>query len=175
MHSGGAKFDYEKAKWFNHEWIKKLPVINYISIVKEDFAAKGIVITDDAGFEKTIEMVKDRCTLLSDFYTQASFFFKTPEQLDTDAVKPKWNTEKAAFFSSWQVTLQSLTEWNFAKLEESFKALAAEKNIKPGDLQLPLRIMLVGGKFGPPVFEIAAVIGKEDTIGRIERALQVLA
>lgn len=171
VHSGGAKFDYEKAKWFNQEWIKKLPVATYVSKIKEDFAAKGITITDDAGFEKILELVKDRCTLLPDFYTQAAFFFKTPEQLDTEAVKPKWNSDKAAFFTAWIDKFDALPAWNFATLEESFKALATEKNIKPGELQLPFRIMLVGGKFGPPVFEIAAVIGKDETVKRINNAL----
>ncbi len=171
VHSGGAKFDYEKAKWFNQEWIKKLPIKNYELIIKNEFAAKGISITDDAAFEKVLELVKDRCTLLPDFYTQAVFFFKTPEQLDIEAVKPKWNSDKAAFFSSWIEKLQTLTAWDFATIEESFKALATEKNIKPGELQLPFRIMLVGGKFGPPVFEIAATIGKEETVKRITNAL----
>ncbi len=171
VHSGGAKFDYEKAKWFNHEWIKKLKAESYQLKIKEDFANKGIVINDDPAFEKILELVKDRCTLLSDFYTQASFFFKTPEQLDTDAVKPKWNADKAAFFTAWAEKFDSLKEWSFTALEESFKALATEKNIKPGELQLPFRIMLVGGKYGPPVFEIAATIGKTETVKRINYAL----
>lgn len=174
VHSGGAKFDYEKAKWFNQEWIKKIPVENYMLKVKEDFAAKGITITDDAGFIKILELVKDRCILLGDFYTQAAFFFKTPEQLDTEAVKPKWNADKAAFFAAWAGQLAAVTTWDFTSLEESFKALAAEKNIKPGELQLPLRIMLVGGKFGPPVFEIASIIGREATLLRISNALKLL-
>lgn len=171
VHSGGAKFDYEKAKWFNHEWIKRLKVESYKLKVKEDFASKGITITDNTAFEKILDLVKDRCTLLPDFYTQASFFYKTPEQLDVDAVKPKWNTDKAAFFIAWIENLQALTGWSFTTIEESFKALATEKNIKPGELQLPFRIMLVGGKFGPPVFEIAAIIGKEETVKRINNAL----
>jgi glutamyl-tRNA synthetase len=171
VHSGGAKFDYEKAKWFNHEWIKKLKVESYKVKVKEDFTAKGIDITDDAAFVKILDLIKDRCTLLSDFYTQASFFFKTPEQLDTEAVKPKWNSDKAAFFTAWTDKFDTLPDWSFTALEESFKALATEKNIKPGELQLPFRIMLVGGKFGPPVFEIAATIGKEETVKRITNAL----
>lgn len=175
VHSGGAKFDFEKAKWFNQEWIKKLDVSNYLQKVKEDFLTKGIAITDDAAFGKILELVKDRCVLLPDFYTQAAFFFKTPEQPDTAAVQPKWNADKAAFFTAWTEKLASLAAWDFAALEESFKTLAAEKNIKPGELQLPLRIMLVGGKFGPPVFEIAAIIGKNETVKRIGNALQLLA
>lgn len=171
VHSGGAKFDYEKAKWFNHEWIKKLPADNYTGFVKELLTSKGIQITDEAYFTKVIELVKDRCTLLPDFYEQSSFFFITPTTLDVDAVKPKWNEDKKTFFGDWMIRLQNLSDWNTADLENDFKALATEKNIKPGELQLPLRIMLVGAKFGPPVFVIADMIGKEETIKRIQQAL----
>ena len=78
VHTAGAKFDYEKAKWFNQEWIKKLPVTNYKARVKEIFEAKGISISDDEYFTKVLELVKERCTLLTDFYEQAIFFYKTP-------------------------------------------------------------------------------------------------
>jgi glutamyl-tRNA synthetase len=154
VHSGGAKFDYEKAKWFNHEWIKKLPINNYELIIKNDFEAKGISTTDNLQFEKVLNLVKDRCTLLPDFVQQSSFFFKTPETLDVDAVKPKWNEDKKNFFLAYIEKIQSAWQWDAVSLENSFKELATDKNIKPGELQLPFRIMLVGGKFGPPVFNI---------------------
>jgi glutamyl-tRNA synthetase len=175
VHSGGAKFDYEKARWFNHEWLKKLPATSYTGFIKELLTAKGIQITDDAYFFKVIELVKDRCTLLPDFYEQSSFFFTTPTALDTDAVKPKWNDDKKIFFTEWAAQLQNLSAWNTADLENNFKELAAAKNVKPGELQLPFRIMLVGAKFGPPVFVIADMIGKEETIKRIQFALTQLS
>jgi len=67
--------------------------------------------------------------------------------------------------------LKGLSDWEFGTIEASFKSLANEKNIKPGELQLPLRVMLVGGKFGPAVFDIANVLGKEETVNRIKRAI----
>ena len=118
-------------------------------------------------------MVKDRCTLLTDFYEQASFFFITPEKLDVEAVKPKWSEEKKNFFYEWINRLSALEKWDMIHLENNFKELAIEKNIKPGELQLPLRIMLVGAKFGPPVFIIGETIGKTETIKRIENALVI--
>lgn len=172
VHSGGAKFDYEKAKWFNHEWIKKSGTDSYKLQAKAIFEANGITITDDAKFETILSLVADRCTLIPDFYTQAIFFFKTPETLDADAVKPKWTEEKKIFFTEWIDKLQLIGNWELVTLEDNFKELATAKNIKPGELQLPFRIMLVGGKFGPPVFVIAAAIGKEETIKRIKNALQ---
>lgn len=175
VHSGGAKFDYEKAKWFNHEWIKKMTVDSLKLNIKELFDAKNVAITDETYFEKAIELVKDRCTLIPDFYEQSIFLFNTPATLDLDAVKPKWNDDKKQFFVDWINRLKNISDWNAVTLESDFKELATAKNIKPGELQLPLRIMLVGGKFGPPVFVIAAMIEKEDTIKRIENALSQLS
>lgn len=174
VHKGGAKFDYEKAKWFNHEWIKKLPVEHYRDAVKGLLEEKGLVIADETYLDKVMTLVKDRCTLLTDFYEQSKFLFETPAQLDLDAVKPKWNDDKKAFFLAASDELRAASNWKAADLEASFKALATQKNIKPGEVLLPLRVMLVGGKFGPGVFEIAELIGKEETVKRIKNALQQL-
>ncbi len=171
VHKAGAKFDFEKAKWFNHEWIKKLPVEEYMNQVKSLFLSKGISVNDETYFKTVLELVKDRCTMIPDFYEQAAYFFTAPMQLDTAAVKPKWSEAKNAFFENYCTVLEGIEHWDLPSIEESFKTLATEKNIKPGELQLPMRIMLVGGKFGPAVFEIATLIGKIDTIARIKKAL----
>ncbi|MDB5248225.1 MAG: glutamyl-tRNA synthetase [Segetibacter sp.] len=171
VHKGGAKFNYEKAKWFNHEWIKKLPADKWQMTVRKDFEQKGVTIEDEEKFSKVLELVKDRCTLLTDFWEQASFFFKSPETIEVAAVKPKWNEDKAMFFDILAEKLTVQEEWTAANIELLFKETAAEKGIKMGELQLPFRIMLVGGKFGPTVFDIAALIGKTETIGRIRKGL----
>ena len=171
VHSGGAKFDYEKAKWFNHEWIKKSEAGSLKLEVRSLLNEKDIAVSDDILLEKVIGLIKDRCMLLTDFYDQSSFFFKSPEEYDVNAVKPKWNEDKKIFFIAYSEKIAALSEWNSSLLENGFKELATEKNIKPGELQLPFRIMLVGGKFGPPVFNIAELLGKEETINRIAKAL----
>jgi len=174
VHKGGAKFDFEKAKWFNHEWIKKSDVARLRPDVKQIFDQHGITATDEK-LDKVIALVKERCTLLTDFVEQAKFFFQTPQQWDLDAIKPKWNDAKQAFFGDVITYLQNATNWNVpTDLENGFKELAAAKQIKPGEVLLPLRIMLVGGKFGPGVFDIASVIGKEETILRIKHVLDKL-
>ena len=122
VHKGGAKFDYEKAKWFNHEWIKKLPVEHYRATVKGLLEEKGLVIADETYLDKVLTLVKDRCTLLTDFYEQSKFLFETPAQLDLDAVKPKWNDDKKAFFLAASDELQAAGVWKAADLEASFKA-----------------------------------------------------
>lgn len=174
VHSGGAKFDYEKAKWFNHEWMKKKEVQSMLYDVRSILEANGISVSDESFLEKVIELVRERCTLLGDFVQQAGFFFKAPELIDTEAIKPKWNEEKKSFFVSFAQQLNDLSSWAMSDIESVFKNLAAEKNIKPGELQLPMRVMLVGGKFGPAVFQIAELIGKEETVKRMSHTLSLL-
>jgi len=174
VHKGGAKFDFEKAKWFNHEWIKRKDAAALAPEVRKLLESKDITVSDDAYLEKVIALVKERCTLLTDFYEQSKFFFETPKQLDLGTIKPKWNAGKEQFFETAIEKFESLGSWTAAGSETVFKNLAAEKNIKPGDVLLPLRIMLVGGKFGPGVFDIAETIGKKETIMRIKGALAQL-
>jgi glutamyl-tRNA synthetase len=174
VHKGGAKFDYEKAKWYNHEWIKKLEAESLAVKVKSVFEEKGYMLTDDVLVTKVVGLVKDRCTLLTDFVQQGSFFFRSPETVDVDAIKPKWDEKKNVFFTELIRACQLSTLWEAHDLEKEFKEISAAKQLKPGDLMLPFRIMLVGGKFGPGVFDIAALIGKEETIKRIQHTLSLL-
>ncbi len=172
VHSGGAKFDYEKAKWFNHEYIKMTDPEALLEIYK-DLLPSYFNNKDDAYKTAVFSLVKDRCHDITDLAEQSSFFFNTPETWDLSAVMPKWNEEKKNFFVDWANKLMELVGWDAQILEQSFKELATEKNIKPGELQLPLRIMLVGGKFGPPVFSIADLLGTKETIARINNALPI--
>jgi glutamyl-tRNA synthetase len=221
VHKGGAKFDFEKAKWFNHEWIRRLPATAYSDLVLPIFQAKGIEISpshlvrpepvidplpdfytppstleDLSGlpmidipsmglgigaptprpsyFEKVLDLVKDRCHLLPDFVQQAGFFFQAPQTFDLDAIRPKWTAAKNLFFVELIRGWHSREEWEGTSLETGFKEMAAAAAIKPGELLQPLRIMLVGGKFGPGVFDIAVLLGKDETIRRINHVLSLL-
>jgi glutamyl-tRNA synthetase len=184
VHKGGAKFDFEKAKWFNHEWIKQLPVSAYGPLVKTLFREKGILVgldgTESAPsrsgppFEKVLELVKDRCTLLPDFVAQATFFFQRPDSIDLEPIRPKWSAAKQLFFVEFIRQLQLEQGWDAPSLETGFKEMAAAAAIKPGDLLMPFRIMLVGAKFGPGVFDIAALLGREETVHRIRHVLGLL-
>lgn len=184
VHKGGARFDYEKAKWYNHEWIKRMPDEQLATQLISQYTAhieKEAGMLPDASPElhqkctRIVGLVKERCNLLTDLWAQASYFFEAPRTLDTAAVKPKWTEGKEAFFRSFIDELRSLPDWGSAFIEAAFKTYAAEAGIKPGELQLPLRIMLVGGKFGPPVFDIAELLGRDETVRRIEAALPQFA
>jgi glutamyl-tRNA synthetase len=173
VHHSGAKFDFEKAKWFNHEWIKKLPGNELLKDVRSIFETHGIH-PDDAKLLQVISLIKDRCTLLSDFWEQGSFFFQSPENIDLKAIQPAWNDKKQLFFVELVRVFELDPDWDTVGLEKQFKELAAANQLKPGELMLPLRIMLVGGKFGPGVFDIASVIGRDETINRVRHTLGLL-
>lgn len=165
----GAKFDIEKAKWFSHEYIKRAEISAIRYHISEGLKEKGITVDNEDYLDRIIALVKDRMTYLQDFWEQASFFFKAPEKYDLDAVKPKWTDAKTDYFNKLIANYDSLSndQWNPGELEASFKVLAEENNLKIGDVMLPFRIMLVGGKFGPAVFDIAALLGREETAARI--------
>jgi glutamyl-tRNA synthetase len=165
----GAKFDFEKAKWYNHEWIKNADAGILLPAVKAVFAGQDIATGDDADLKKIIDLIKDRCSLLTDFVQQGGYFFNAPAVYDLDAVKPKWTAEKAAFFKAYGELISEGA--SSAELEEKFKELAASSGFKPGELMLPFRIMLVGGKFGPGVFDIAVALGALESIQRIDKAI----
>ena len=176
VHKGGAKFDYEKAKWFNQEWIKKTDNKILAELLQPFFDQANLEIHERSYLIKVIGLVKDRCHLLTDFITQSSFFFAAPKSIDTAAILPKWEEKKQAFFTALSNSLKEMKGKPLAaELETHFKTLAATHEIKPGDLLLPLRIMLVGGKFGPGVFDIIESIELPDSIARIEHSLQLLS
>ncbi|MEJ7556945.1 MAG: glutamate--tRNA ligase [Pedobacter sp.] len=165
----GAKFDFEKAKWYNHEWIKNATAEHLMPAVRQELSANGIAVHDDAYLLTVIDLIKDRCYLMTDFVPQAGYFFTFPEKYDVDAVKPKWTAEKAAFFKayalSFDLSLEPLEE------EQKFKNMAVDHGFKPGELMLPFRVMLVGGKFGPGIFDIAKALGVNEVQQRIKAAI----
>jgi glutamyl-tRNA synthetase len=174
VHSAGAKFDFEKAKWFNHEWIKKSEVGSLESVVSSLLSEKGFTGIEEEVLRKIIVLVKERCTFLTDFVQQTFFFFRAPESWEMDAVKPKWNAQKQEFFKQLIRNFEDTNDWSAPVLESNFQTTVAANQLKPGEVLLPLRVMLVGGKFGPGVFDIAALLGKEESLGRINRFLDAL-
>ncbi len=172
----GAQFDFEKAKWFNHEWIKQSSATDLMPAVIPVFRQHDIFAENNPQLKKIIDLVKDRCTLLTDFYEHAAYFFQKPTEstIDWPSIQPKWSNAKTDFFIAFIQKTQEIESWEDAAIEAAFKALAQEKGIKIGEVMLPFRIILVGGKFGPAVFDIAAVLGKEEMVARIELALAFL-
>jgi len=167
----GAKFDFEKAKWFNHEWIKRSSSDSLLPQIKEVLAHHQVA-AEEGYVNRVLAAVKERLTFVEDFWAQASFFFVQPVEYDLNAVKPKWSAEKTVFFEDMMTSFEGFTEWKAAQLESFFKEAIQNSGMKMGELMMPFRIMLVGGKFGPDVFQIVELLGQREVIERIKKALQ---
>lgn len=172
IHKGGAKFDFEKAKWYNQEWIKSSNNELLMPLVKSILENNGIK-ADPKVLDKLIPITKERCHLLNDFVAQLKYFFTDPTDIDVDAVKPKWDINKSTFFHTLINEMNNISNWTAEEIEKCFKETANRLQLKPGDVQLPFRIMLVGGKFGPAVFEISSIIGKISTIRRVQQGIDL--
>lgn len=173
VNKSGAIFDFDKAKWFNHQYIQQMSAGQLVSLVKPVLDTHEVTASDEL-IEKVTGLIKERLTLLPDFWEQGSFFFKRPETIDTAAIQAKWNDNTNAFFTALQAQWDGLSDWNHDNLEAGFNELVGSQGIKKGEVMLPLRIMLVGGKFGPGVFDIAALIGREEAIARLQAAVGLL-
>ncbi|MNK03896.1 Glutamate--tRNA ligase [compost metagenome] len=167
----GAKFDFEKAKWFNHEWIKRTSTESLLPKIKTVLEHHQ-VDADEAYVSRVLDAVKERLTFVEDFWSQASFFFLQPAEYDLNAVKPKWSAEKTAFFEGINQSFEGFDTWKAAELEPFFKDAIQVSGMKMGELMMPFRIMLVGGKFGPDVFQIVELLGKNEVIARVKKALK---
>ncbi|MEO7801629.1 MAG: glutamate--tRNA ligase [Ginsengibacter sp.] len=174
VHKAGAKFDFEKAKWFNHEWLKKTDAEKLLPLVKNIFENEKIVVADDTKLSAVVRLTKERCVLLTDFIEQAGYFFVTPKAYDAAAISSKWDKTKTIFFNSLTVIFSQSAVESTAAIEEGFKKLADEQAIKVGELQMLFRVMLVGSKKGPAVFEIAHLLGVEETNNRITHCIKTL-
>jgi glutamyl-tRNA synthetase len=180
VHKAGAKFDYEKAKWFNQQWIQKTDNELLAPLVKPYLDAANIEVHEWAYLVKVIGAVKERCHLLPDFVSQSAFYFKAPEGIDTASIQSKWNSDKQDFFTALSNEYEKFAQVaEFPKdtlnLENHFKQLATDRPIKLGELLLAFRIMLVGGKFGPGVFDIVEAIELKDAAQRIRTCLSLLS
>lgn len=173
VHKSGAKFDYEKAKWFNHQYIQQTDNTRLAELITPTLQQHGITAANDF-IVKVVALIKDRCTLLPDFWEQGHFLFTTPQSIDDAPIREKWNDEKKTFFQTWAEVLRNLPEWTHDTIEHSFNDHLQQHGLKKGDAMMPLRIMLVGGKFGPGVFAIAELIGRDATMSRIAHVLGTL-
>jgi glutamyl-tRNA synthetase len=174
IHKGGAKFSYDKAKWYNAEYLKLLNDVESETLFLPILQKENNTIIADEKLKTILNLVKERCTFAEDIIPQALFFYQAPTQIDTESIAAKWSAEKTNFFTTFTNSLDAIATWDAITIETFFKELAIAQNIKPNDLQLPMRIMLVGGKYGPGVFLISELIGKEAVKSRIEKALGLL-
>ncbi len=165
VNKAGAKFSFEKAIWYNSEWIKRSKLQDLLPMVTQELSNAGIEAKGDK-IARVLNLVHERISLLPDAVREMEYFFRKPDTIDIDTIKSKWGEQHVAFYTELK-EIWSDTEWTKENLESSFKELIAKHQLKMGAVMLPFRIMLVGGKFGPNVFEIAGELGRQEVMDRI--------
>ncbi len=170
----GAKFNYEKCKWFNHGYIQKKSDDELAEILQNVLVKKDI-FEDWDKLKKIVSLVKERIHLLTDMWEQTSFFFEAPTTYDAKAVKKRWKQDTPQLLSELARQLDRLDDFSSANQEEKIKQWVEEKGYNMGKIFTPFRLTLVGALAGPHLFDISEVIGKEETVERIYRAIDVLS
>lgn len=166
----GARFDPEKAKWFNRHYLQQKSAAELAALFIPELKEKGI--DADAGkVEKIVGMIKERCEFVKDIWAQSHFFFVAPESYDEKTVKSKWKADTNEKLQVIAEFLQSLSVWNALEVKEAFSAFMTAKEWGFGAVMVPIRLALVGGSSGPDLFEIFELIGKDETISRIKTAI----
>jgi glutamyl-tRNA synthetase len=170
VHKAGAKFDHEKAKWFNHKYLtaksdEKLARA-YQTILKE----KGINV-EDSFVIKVVKLIKERANFVSDFWNQSSFFFQAPKEYDQKVVKKRWKEDTPAILSEFKKQLDGLEMFDHDSIEKIIQNFLEGKEFGMGQLMNPFRLVLVGAGTGPGVLEIAMLLGKEETLKRLEAGI----
>ncbi|MBX2902982.1 MAG: glutamate--tRNA ligase [Chitinophagales bacterium] len=169
VHKAGARFDFEKAKWFNQQYLKSKTNAELATAIRYEVEAKGYNF--NLGYVETFcGLMKERATFLSDLLEMGYYFFEEVKTYDTDNVKKRWSSEKKALLQELVKQLQSLGDFSAVAIEAHFKNFIAEKQVKIGEVMPLLRIALAGTMQGPPVFDIMQLFGKEKALSRISKA-----
>lgn len=169
----GAKFDYQKGIWFNHEYILRKS--------DEEIARLFAPIVANNGVEETFErvqlvvsMMKDRVSFVKELWPLCSFFFIAPTEYDEKTVKKRWKENSTQQMIELCEVLENIEDFSIEGQEAIVEKWIADKGYKMGDIMNAFRVALVGIGKGPGMFDISAFLGKEETIHRLKKAIQVL-
>ncbi|WP_445453427.1 glutamate--tRNA ligase [Flavobacterium sp. 25HG05S-40] len=172
VHKAGAKFDPEKNKWFNHQYLQKQDdeslAKSYASILYE----KGVDV-DYTTLTKIVSLIKERANFVSEFWEMSSFFFEAPTSYDEKAAK-NWKEDTPRTMQELISVLENISDFTSATIETDVKDWMTQNEIGMGKVMQPFRLSLVGALKGPHLFDIVELIGKEETIKRLQTAIATL-
>ncbi len=169
----GSRFDPEKTKWFNHQYLIKKSD-NELAELYQQILTEKIINVSTEYVSKIVSLIKERCNFVSDFWEQSFFFFKTPESYDSKMQKKVWKADTAQHLSNYIELLEGLEDLKSSETEEITKKWLSEIDLGIGKLMSPMRLALVGAGKGPHLFDIMELIGKEETIKRIKLIIEKL-
>jgi glutamyl-tRNA synthetase len=175
VHKSGAKFDPEKNKWFNHQYLQK----QSDESLAESFAPIVLNKVGDSSFVgitklvKIVSLIKERANFVSEFWEMSNFFFEAPTTYDEKATK-NWNPTTPELMEKLIAVLENIEDFKSATIETIVKDWMTSTEIGMGKVMQPFRLSLVGALKGPHLFDIVELIGKEETIKRLEKAIATL-
>ena len=169
----GAKFDYQKGIWFNHEYILRKSNEEIARLFAPIVANNGV----DESMEritKVVSMMKDRVSFVKELWPLCSFFFIAPLEYDEKTVKKRWKADSAKVMTELAEVLKGIDDFSVEGQEPIVMKWVEEKGYKLGDVMNAFRLALVGIGKGPGMFDISAFLGKEETLARLRKAVEVL-
>lgn len=172
VHKSGAKFDPEKNKWFNHQYLIKQEDATLAKAYAPILAEKGFSVADNV-LIKVVSLIKERAHFVSEFWEMSDFFFVAPTAYDEKASK-NWKEETPALMQELISVVEEITDFTSMNIETIVKDWMTKNEIGMGKVMQPFRLSLVGALKGPHLFDIVEVIGKDETINRIQKAIATL-
>ena len=169
----GARFDPEKARWFNRNYLLQKTETELSEQFKPMLAAKNIQV-DDEKLLRMIGLIKERCEFVADLWQQGNYFFEAPKTYDEKTVSKTWKEDTPDKLSAITGLFKTIESWTAPEIKEIFSAFMNEKGWGFGAVMAPVRLALVGSSQGVDLFDICELIGKDETIGRIERAIRLI-
>ena len=167
VNTSGAKFDPDKALWFQQQYMHKQPVDKVTNEFEQLLREKDI--ETDLNIRQIVASVKERAIFVSDIWTESQFFFEPPAQYDEKSLKKVWKAETATYMNEVLQELKNITPFEASTLSEKLKLWIKEKEIGFGKIMMPLRVALVGSLEGPDIFESMEILGEEEVSDRIKR------
>ena len=169
----GSRFDPEKAKWFNHQYLQKRKNSQLAMEFREFLREKGFHY-DIVRLEMLVAMVKERVDFAKEFWSQTDFFFRAPEAYDQEAVKKRWKENTAVILGELKEVLKGINDFSAQTTETTVKSWIESREYNMGAVMNPFRLVIVGALRGPHMFDIISWIGKDETIARIEKGLLLI-
>lgn len=169
----GARFDYQKGIWFNHEYMLKKSNEEVANLFAPIVANNGVDETMER-ITQVVAMMKDRVNFVKELWPLCSFFFIAPTEYDEKTVKKRWKADSAKVMGELADVLEAIDDFSVEGQEPVVMKWVEEKGYKLGDVMNAFRLTLVGIGKGPGMFDISAFLGKEETLKRIRKAIEVL-
>jgi len=174
----GAKFDVEKTKWFQHQYLTKTTDAEitelFIPILEHHLGSSFDKELDAAYIFEVVGLIKERATFVEDLWDLGNFFFVAPETYDPKASKKNWKEGTSALMNELCSVIENVSDYSSQTIENTIKEWITSKEIGFGKVMQPLRLSLVGALKGPHLFDIAFLIGREETVNRIRTAIEKL-